>query len=538
MLLFIALASKAQEIFDAVNNGDLAKIKELVKKDPQMINARNPRQSTPLIVAASLDNEEIAKYLIEKGADILAINVNNFTPLSIAGIKVAQLLVEKGADINMETANGTALRRALLYGKKDVADFLIDNGAKIPDKSSQWYNSMLSDALEGGCIKYLEKCFEKGLNPSFELETKSNLLHLAAAGKSVEIINRLIRLGVKIDQRNIYGLTPLHIAVLKSNKNIVELFITIGLDKNERTADGKSPYNLAVEANQIEIIEYLKLIGADQSQQKYPLLKGKYLGQKEPGKTNIPFAPGIVVPFSNFHSSIVFSPDGMEAYWGTMGMGLRKMSFENEQWSKPDTVKFVSFDDSPTISPDGKNMFFLARSSVPGNENRELIYVKEKTKDGWSEPKPLPDNINSIPGLHWMVSTDLKGNLYFGARQNGGITSRIYYSAYNNGNYSNPEVIEELKETNAHSPYIAPDGSYLIYTTASDFLIKIRFRSKDGKLGKEISLKDITGPQVQCPFVSYDGKYLFYLHYVGDRFIPYWVDASFIEDLKKEALKD
>ena len=51
-------------------------------------------------------------------------------------------------------------------------------------------------------------------------------------------------------------------------------------------------------------------------------------------------------------------------------------------------------------------------------------------------------------------------------------------------------------------------------------------------------LNEITGPEVICPFISYDGKYLFYVHYVGDRFIPYWVDASFIEDMRKEVLKD
>lgn len=41
----------------------------------------------------------------------------------------------------------------------------------------------------------------------------------------------------------------------------------------------------------------------------------------------------------------------------------------------------------------------------------------------------------------------------------------------------------------------------------------------------------------RCPIVSHDGKYLFYLRFIDDRYIPYWVDAKIIEELKPKELK-
>ncbi|MDH4270745.1 MAG: ankyrin repeat domain-containing protein [Candidatus Aminicenantes bacterium] len=107
-LLMSALASRmnAQEIFDAVRNGDLAKVKELIEKDPKLVNAKNSLSATPLHIAAEVDHAEIAKYLIEKGADVHALNSYLLTPLNDSGLQVARILVENGADVNLIAING------------------------------------------------------------------------------------------------------------------------------------------------------------------------------------------------------------------------------------------------------------------------------------------------------------------------------------------------------------------------------------------------------------------------------------------------
>lgn len=533
ILFIVTISSQAQEIFDAIRTGDLAKVKELIEKDPQLIKAKNPRQSTPLHVAVDVNNEPIARYLIEKGADLNAINSNSWTPLFYAKEKeMTKLLVEKGADINFEASNSTALAWSLLYRRKDVAEYLLEQGARLPELGTNQSIGLLIQSLKSGSFKFLEKYMELGFNPLYESETKCNLLHYASESNSFELIDKLMNMGIPVNKADIFGFTPLHIAALKGNTQVVKLLTQKDLDINARTNDGKTPYNLAVETKNDETAEYLKSIGADQSPQKFPVLAGEYMGQPKPGKKAIPFAPGIV---TNQHGSIVLTPDGNEIYWSINErpgeVSLISTKKKNGKWPKP--VMLKKDIDVPFISPDGSKLYCTQWNTQTKWGIKTIISVMDKTPTGWSEPKPLPDIINSVPGIHWQVSVDSKGNLYFGARQNGSIHNmRIYYSEYNNGEYSRPKIIESLKDVNAHSPYISPDASYLIISKPGG--LNILFKKRNDSWTDGINISDYTGIEGgECPIVTHDGKYLFFIFGMS-----YWVDASFIEELRRNKLKE
>ena len=486
---------------------------------------------TPLHLAAALDNYDISLYLIEKGSDINIPNGNFYTPLMFAGIRVAILLVEKGADVNYISPYGwSALAEAFGSGKVEVADYLINNGVNIQDAKTHEGMKMLIAALRAGSINYLDKCLQAGLNPAIESESGSNLIHFAAESNSLELINKLINLGVQPDKTNIYGWTPLHTAAYHGSKKVVELLIQHGLSKDERTPAGKTPFILASESKVLDLVNYLDSIGADRSPQSFPVLKGDYLSGAKPGNTAVPFAPEIVSAQANYHSSIAFTPDGNELYGKSMQpfmmIGSKRV---NGIWTMPDTVEQMMYGDVPIISPDGNKFYILVMQQVPGQPVKEAIFVMDKTSEGWTEPSPLPEIVNSVPGIHWQASIDRNGNLYFGARQNGTVASRIYYSEYKDGLYTEPILFESLKDVDAHSPFISPHGSYLIISSNG---LKILFRKKDGSWTKEISLTEVIGYEGFCPIVTHDGKYLFFVHDVGDRNIPYWVSARFIEDLR------
>jgi len=533
ILFIITINIQAQEIFDAISKGDLAKVKELIEKDPQLLNARNARQSTPLHVAVDVNNEPISRYLLEKGADPNAVNGNNWAPLFYAKEKeIAKLLVEKGADINFEASNGTALSWLLLYRRKEVVEYLLEKGVNLPEIGTSQSIGLLIQSLKSGSIKFLEKYMQQGFDPLYKSETKSNLLHYASESNSVELIEKLIILEIPVKKTNIFGFTPLHIAALKGNTQAVKLFAQKGVDINSRTNDGKTPYNLAVEAKKDETAEYMISIGADQSPQRFPVLMGEYMGQPKTGKKAVPFAPGIV---TSQHGSIALTPDGNEMYWSINKrpgeVSTISTKKKNGKWIKPYTLKKDI--DVPFVSPDGNKLFCTQWNTQTKWGIKTIISEMDKTPTGWSEPKPLPDIINSVPGIHWQVSVDSKGNLYFGARQNGAIHNmRIYYSEYNNGEYSEPKIIERLKDVNAHSPYISPDGSYLIISKPGG--LNILFRKRDGSWTDGIDITDYIGiGGGECPIVTHDGKYLFFIFGTS-----YWVDASFIKELRKKELKE
>lgn len=79
--------------------------------------------------------------------------------------------------------------------------------------------------------------------------------------------------------------------------------------------------------------------------------------------------------------------------------------------------------------------------------------------------------------------------------------------------------------------FISPDGNYLMICKGKS--ISILFKKKDGTWTHSQDITSIIGKTGICPIVTPGGKYLFFIAY-----IPYWVDASFIEELRKNELNE
>ena len=87
------------------------------------------------------------------------------------------------------------------------------------------------------------------------------------------------------------------------------------------------------------------------------------------------------------------------------------------RWTPPAWASFSGpdlDDDVPFFSPDGKRIYFISRRPLPGETRTgsEKIWFADRTSAGWSEPRPLDPNVNSVD-KHWEFSLDRKGKLYF-----------------------------------------------------------------------------------------------------------------------------
>ncbi len=297
-------------------------------------------------------------------------------------------------------------------------------------------------------------------------------------------------------------------------------------------------------------------------QSDFPKLTGPYLGQKPPGRTAQQFAENVFdSAYQGFHSNMMFSPDGKEAYWqlneghGSKLQGIFESRYENGVWTKPKVAFFSTLvegalDDAPFISPDGKKFFFLSYRPIEkgGEPGKCNIWVMNKIDTGWSKPKPLPPLVNSLDGIHWMLSVDLHGNLYFGTwqpQENGKTTGDIYCSRFEHGQYTKPEKLGPEINISGYnySPFIAPDGSYLFFSRKEPskpiklficFWKSERTWTKPQDLSSVIGLygKDTDMLQGDCPVVTTDGKYFFFRDDSNGRLRPFWMDTSFIEKMR------
>jgi len=136
---------------------------------------------------------------------------------------------------------------------------------------------------------------------------------------------------------------------------------------------------------------------------QFPILKGKYFGQRPPGMNPEIFAPGIVS--SNLHDdgSPVFTPDGKEIYWRIWGAPysvIVYMKQENGIWTGTKIAPFSGRyqEERICIYPDGSRLYFSSNCPLEGTgepkQNFDFWYV-EREGENWSEPVNLGPPVNS-----------------------------------------------------------------------------------------------------------------------------------------------
>ncbi len=464
-VLAVAATTQAQDTVDAVVRGDLASVKALIWQNPELAKARTPRSATLLHIAAGLDNDAIATYLIEKGADVNAVQDDSRTPLLEAGIKVTRVLVEHGANIEHTTRDGfSAISLALHTGDREVVDYLLNRNATLilPPPGAYRRLVAIEQAMRMANPRVFEIFCGQGLDKSFENAARMTLARFAAERGSAELFQKLAVYGAPMDRADIFGWTPLHAAASTGNQAAVEALLGQGANKNARTVDGKTPYLLAQEARKTAVADYLASHGADTSGPRPPALSGPYFGQKPPGRTPVPFVPGIPNIQEGRHGIFSFTPDGKEVYWKPRWSPFTAIAgaqMKDGRWTcaVPPFSAENQGDDVPFVSPDGSRLFFLSQRPVVGGKLTfpyvEKIWMMTRTASGWSEPTKLPDEVNKVAGAHWQLSVDGTNNLSEALNHpyslNGSVTrdgKYLFFTGRNGVDYwADASVIEALR---------------------------------------------------------------------------------------------
>jgi WD40 repeat protein len=240
------------------------------------------------------------------------------------------------------------------------------------------------------------------------------------------------------------------------------------------------------------------------------------------------FAEGIINTAADEYGPSL-SPDGKTLYFtrrvSRQGPEYIYISrLENGQWSNPVIAPFSGkyFDKEPFLSPDGSKLFFASLRPTGGVEKKNQrdfdIWMVTKSASGWGEPTPLPSPVNS-PGYDNYPSVASTGTLYFATVREGGRGQNdLYRAPLVDGKYSRVENLGAVINTAGTDadPYIAPDESFLIFCSdrvggfgEGDLYISFNRRGAWTE-PRNLGAMVNTGEFEYTPLLSPDRKYLFF----------------------------
>lgn len=178
--------AEIERLIEAVNEGDVARVKAIVEAAPALASARLPGGESPIMAAVYRGHRDVVAALLDAGAevDVFAAAATGRTE------DLRRALTPPGAARAWAYDGWSPLHLAAFFGRIDAARILLLAGADVHAVSR---NSLTNTPL-----------------------------HAATAGKHSDVALLLLAHGAKADVADAGGYTPLQIATQNQLRTVVD----------------------------------------------------------------------------------------------------------------------------------------------------------------------------------------------------------------------------------------------------------------------------------------------------------------------------
>jgi ankyrin repeat protein len=210
-------------VIAAVKDGNVDRLRELLKERPRAAAARDDEGTSALLHARYRDREDLVKMLLDAGAPVDA-----FEAAALGDSTAHARAIERDASIVSSWSHDgfTLLHLAAFFGHEDAVDLLLAHDADVTSVSHSPMH----------------------VTP----------LHSAVAGDHRGVARKLVAHGADVNARQSGGWTPLHSAAANGDEELVLFLLESGAYADSAQDEGRTAADLAEERGHPELASLLR----------------------------------------------------------------------------------------------------------------------------------------------------------------------------------------------------------------------------------------------------------------------------------------
>jgi uncharacterized protein len=217
------MASTHDDLFEAIEAGDDARVDALLEADPALASSPDASGVSALMRALYRFDKPLIET-VKRRVDALDI----FEAAAFGEVdRLTELLSDEPSLVTSYSGDGfTALHFAAFFGRYEAAALLIERGAEVDAFGRGWMTG--------------------------------TAMHSAVSRLQSDVVRILLEAGANPNVRQSAGWTPLHAAAMNGDVISVELLLASGADPTATNDEGRSVIDLATEKGDEATVDLIR----------------------------------------------------------------------------------------------------------------------------------------------------------------------------------------------------------------------------------------------------------------------------------------